>query len=847
MNPEHPHIPRYEIKRILGRGGMGVVYLAHDTRLGRDVALKMLAGGTAASPEILARFNGEAEAVAQLQHAGIAQIFDVGETDGSPYFTMEYLSGGTLADRIDHVPQSPHEAAKTVETLARAIHASHAHGILHRDLKPTNVLIGDAGALKITDFGLAKFMQRDQSATRTGEVMGTPSYMAPEQASGVVRKLGPACDVYALGAILYELVTGRPPFQSPDSLQTLLMVISEEPVPPRRLQSKLPRDLETICLKCLSKSPGKRYSSALELADDLERFRQGMPILARPVPWWDRMIRFSRRRPAAAALIAVVLIALTIIMGGGAWYNARLRAELNRSQELFDQGRDLAHWMVFNHSEELGRLQGSTRPQEQFVDKMIQYLDGMSQVAVDDEALLQEIAMAYRRVAEVQGDPNSSNLGRSEEALASYRRAIAIYDRMLANSPNSALLRRERALCQASMASIQAVLGQRKEASKHMDQVLADMRALHDAPTHDVPMRQALLLALQQRGSLAWEAGEWDKALEMHHEALTIAENIAQEEPHNPHAEKLVAMAHSHVGRTLEKAGNYAEAKKHYQQTLARIEHVVPEYPDDVRMLRDFSVALLQFGDILSREGNDAEARDSYNRAIKLRRKQATLDPHSATVQRDLAVALERLARYFEQQKEYDQMAEPITESLAITQRLADADPENRQHQRDLWIKRATLGRALMYLQKFEPAAAEMKKARQIAMELASEDDQDTVDLQGVAETTASLGDITFGAIGTASSLAEALELAEESAHFYQAGLHTYQKLEERHPLSPPQLSLRAAINKRLEITQAALQKLQESRQTATDPETDVPMARQNSATTGRASADNDNGTNRPD
>jgi tetratricopeptide (TPR) repeat protein/tRNA A-37 threonylcarbamoyl transferase component Bud32 len=303
---EGPVVAGYEILEELGRGGMGVVYLARQLKLHRPAALKMVLAGAHAGAHQLARFYTEAEAVARLQHPHIVQIYEIGESDGLPFLSLEYVSGGSLARKIGGKPQPPRDAAEVVEQLAEAMAAAHAAGIIHRDLKPANVLLTRDGQPKITDFGLAKRLEDDSSQTKSGTLMGTPSYMSPEQANGQVPLIGPLSDLYALGAILYELLTGRPPFVGPTMLETLTQVRNDEPVPPTRLQPKVPRDLETICLKCLQKEPRQRYEGAAALADDLHRYLGGEPIKARPVGRFERAWRWCRRNPRVAVLSACV-------------------------------------------------------------------------------------------------------------------------------------------------------------------------------------------------------------------------------------------------------------------------------------------------------------------------------------------------------------------------------------------------------------------------------------------------------------------------------------------------------------------------------------------------------------
>jgi predicted Ser/Thr protein kinase len=313
--PRLPAIPGYAVEAVLGHGGMGVVFRARHLGLNRLVALKMALAGLYAGPEERERFRREAEAVAALRHPNVVQVHDVGDTDGRPYFTMEYVEGGSLAQKLDGTPQPARHAAQLVATLAAAVQAAHATGIIHRDLKPGNVLLTADGTPKISDFGLARRLDTAGGLTRTGAPLGTPSYMAPEQAAGKSSMVAPAVDIYSLGAILYELLTGRPPFRAETAAATVQLVLGQDPVPPSRLNPLVPRDLETICLKCLHKEPEHRYASAAALADDLGRFQEGRPIQARPLGWAGRLWRWGRRKPAAAALVATALAFIGLAVG----------------------------------------------------------------------------------------------------------------------------------------------------------------------------------------------------------------------------------------------------------------------------------------------------------------------------------------------------------------------------------------------------------------------------------------------------------------------------------------------------------------------------------------------------
>lgn len=305
-----PAVVGYEMIEELGRGGMGVVYKALQVNLNRVVALKMLVAPGAVSLRTRDRFRREAEAVAALRHPGVVPVYEVGEEAGCPYLTMEFVPGGSLDRRLNGSPVPEEYAARLLVALARAVQHAHEHGVIHRDLKPANVLLDEAGAPKLADFGLAKRLVADDAGlTGSGDLIGTPSYMAPEQAGGAAA-VGPWTDVYGLGAILYELLTGRPAFRAANAVATLLLIRESPPMPPRRIRAGLPRDLETICLKCLAKDPLRRYATAADLAADLERFLAGKPVQARPPRTVDRVVKWARRHPAVATLMVALAVAI---------------------------------------------------------------------------------------------------------------------------------------------------------------------------------------------------------------------------------------------------------------------------------------------------------------------------------------------------------------------------------------------------------------------------------------------------------------------------------------------------------------------------------------------------------
>jgi serine/threonine protein kinase len=332
----------YELKRVLGRGGMGVVYKAKQLSLNRLVALKMIRAGLWAGEDEIRRFKNEAEAVANLDHPRIVTIYEVGDFQGHHYFSMRLVEGPSLDQRLDEYAADPRKAAHLVAEVARAVHHAHQRGILHRDLKPSNILLDAEAQPHVTDFGLAKRLEGDGALSISGSIVGTPHYMSPEQAAGSRQAITTATDVYGLGALLHAALTAQPPFQA-DSVVNILQQVQERSAdPPSKLNRRIDRDLETICLKCLEKEPKRRYDSAAALADDLERFLRGEPVLARRTSIPERVIKWAKRRPAIAALLGVVL--LTALGGmAGVFWQWRRTERANRSLDRANRSLDGAN------------------------------------------------------------------------------------------------------------------------------------------------------------------------------------------------------------------------------------------------------------------------------------------------------------------------------------------------------------------------------------------------------------------------------------------------------------------------------------------------------------------------
>jgi tetratricopeptide (TPR) repeat protein len=439
---ELPAVPGYEILAELGRGGMGVVYQARHLPLKRLVALKMILSGPHASATERARFRTEAEAVARLDHPNIVRIYEVGEHDGRSYLALEHVAGGSLQDRVAGAPQPEREAAQLVERLARAIAHAHQQGILHRDLKPSNVLLTADGIPKVTDFGLARLTDAGDGPTPTEALIGSPHYMSPEQAVGKPRAIGVPADVYSLGAILYYLLTGRPPFTGTSLLNTLQQVRAREPVPPDRLREKLTRDLETVCLKCLEKRPDQRYESASALADDLARFLEGQPIQARRASFWERLRRSARGRPAllAKGALALALLCLGVSLLWDFWLAGRLaRHGADEKHQAFVQQRDDAFFHGLLSADQGGLFTGpEVAANWRAAERAAREALALAGLGRDQEAVLKP-SLDGAREAQVRADcyalllilaeASGQQLLAGQPARQRYREALRILDR----------------------------------------------------------------------------------------------------------------------------------------------------------------------------------------------------------------------------------------------------------------------------------------------------------------------------------------------------------------------------------------------------------------------------------
>jgi serine/threonine-protein kinase len=621
---ERPRVGEYELLGVLGRGGMGVVFKARHLRLNRLAALKMILTGPRAAHVELARFQREAEAFASVQHPNVVQIYEIGEHEGLPYLALEFVEGGNLAQKLDGTPWPPRPAAELAQTLARAVQVIHSKGLIHRDLKPANVLLTPEGAPKVADFGLVKRLEAAPGQTDTGEVIGTPNYMAPEQARGDAKRVGPAADVYALGAILYELLTGRPPFKAATAVETVVQVLHQEVVPPRQLQPKIPRDLETICLNCLHKEPERRHATALALADDLGRFLAGESIRARPVGALERGWRWCRRKPLEAVLLLAVVVLLAGGSGGVLWQWRRAERQRAEAEESFRQAREAVdHYFLRISANPRLRQHDLEGLRKDLLQEAVRYYQALVQRRSDEPEIRAAQGVAYRRLAIITGETESM-----DAAIPLAEQARAIFERLARQYPNEPEHQKNLAAVYNQLGNYYQLTLRRGLDEEARLKGLEILEQLTQAYPHVAEYRAQLALNLHNMAHLYSARKRTTEAEAAYRRALALREQLVREEPDNPDHRSNLANSHHDLGDFYFYYGSRCEdAEPDYREARAMSQKLTQEHPANPTYRRDFATHTHDLGNLYRVLGRPAQALPLIQEALAIRQQLVAAHP----------------------------------------------------------------------------------------------------------------------------------------------------------------------------------------------------------------------------
>jgi serine/threonine protein kinase len=671
------HVPeareRYTLSRLHATGGIGRVWLARDDSLGRDVALKELRPERAAQPAVWGRFLREARITGQLEHPGIVPIYEVSRRpdEQAPFYTMRFVRGRTLAEaaagyhhkrgRGEAGPLELRELLTAFVGVCQAVAYAHSRGVLHRDLKPQNVVLGDYGEVIVLDWGLARILgQSDADAdtalppvaveggvdgTVQGQVLGTPAYMAPEQAEGRLDQLGPATDVYGLGAILYEVLTGRPPFTGADTTAVLRQVVHEQPDPPRSVVAATPVALEAVCLKALAKKSAARYSSAKELAGEVQQWLAGEPVAAYPEPWPTRLARWGRRhRPLVVGATALMMTAVVALAVGlvavdrerqrTAEEKERTAAALSAESKARQQARQALDEMSSQVIENwLARQQSKLEPaQQEFLNKALAFYQDFAAESGDREEVRRGVADAHRRIGAIR-----HKLGQHQAAEQAYRRAIDLYQQLVADIPAQPRHRRDLAGTGNNLGVLLRDTGRPKEAEVQYRHALALRQQLADDFPDEPRYREDLAVSNTTLGNVLIELGRLKEAETYLRACVTRYQQLVDASPKVPAYREGLALGQSNLGGLLTRLGRKEEAEAAHRAAVAVDKQLADEFPAETKYRRGLARSQTHLGNLLRDTGQPAEAETAFRDALAVRRQLAADFPTLPQHRQDLA------------------------------------------------------------------------------------------------------------------------------------------------------------------------------------------------------------------
>lgn len=704
--PADAVVAGFTILEEISRGGMGVVYRAQQQHPSRVVALKMILPHLLDSPGVRARFHAEAESVAKLDHPNVLPIYEAGENRGTPYLAMKFVAGGSVASQREKFVGAPRASAELVAAAARGVQHAHERGILHRDLKPANLLLEASSAdappvPMVTDFGLARILESEASGlTAPSAFLGTVGYLAPELAFGSNHAPTVQADIYSLGAILYELVTGRLPFGEETALETLRRADRDAPPSLRTLDPHIPQDLDAICLCCLQREPSSRYRAAGALAEDLDRFLAGSPVLARKDTWSYRASKFARRNKAGLAAAALILL---LLIGGIVATSRQARIAMKekaRAERRFNDVRKLANSVLFDYHDAIKALPGATKVRELLVKDALSYLDSLAGEANGDPALQRELGAAYERVGDVRGGTAGGSLGDVPGAVESYKKAVTIREALVTQNP-------------------------------------ADAEARH-----------ALAISHQKLGYRLVSAAEASSGVEHLRKARSLYLDLIREQPANHELKLDLAVTYDNLGRALADRRDFAGALEQYRAALAICEEPSAGNPRDQRYRRALWNTYRSIANLLYSQDDVAGAIEENSKALTLAEGLLGDDPLSAEHRRALILTYKDGADYHSQSDKRAAL-EYFRKALALEEELVAADPANAVTRKALGYSHKRIAEFMVGLKDHPLALLHFNKALELFEKVVSDAPGDIISRfravtcrAGVAGAEARLGKI---------------------------------------------------------------------------------------------------------
>jgi serine/threonine-protein kinase len=736
------YIGDYELRAVLGRGGMGVVYRAHQLSLNRPVALKMIRNAEFSDENQLRRFQNEAEAVAMLDHPGIVPIYEVGQFEDERYFSMKLIEGDSLANQLESFSKNPRAAARLMSEAASAVHHAHERGILHRDLKPANILVDGQGQPHVTDFGLAKKIEGDSGLTVSGTILGTPAYMAPEQATGRTGQITVATDVYGLGATLYALLTGKAPFKGDSVLETLEHVRRDPPQAPTRVNARVPRDLEVICLTCLGKDPKLRYGSAAALAGDLDRWLAGEPISARPVSTAMRAWMWCKRKPALAGLTAALVLALVVGVVGMSWqwreavYQrnqavdardlARREEQAARRAELDARAaRDAA--VASEKSAQAARAeaeqnamiagQQATLALNTIQDMIVQASEGLQGPGLFDvkKSLLD---LALKRVDLVANgyDKFTSKeatalravmelgkifrlLGQSEKSTQWFEKGLAIARERIVIKKGSDASRQNLALVHSELGTnsqeyrrdMKTALDHQREALRIYEEILETPKP-EGFPADPVVIRVAIAEAYQRLGAIQYRLGELVAARDNFRKAGNIRRELSDNDPSNSMLKQQLSYSTMALAETSFRLGDRDLADEYYRAVLDQRKKMAADRPKDPQSQKELGDIQYMLGEFKLRCEDYAAARAFLDQSLAVRESLTKTENRNALFKRDVGMSHYRLGNLDDRQKKTDRALAAYRTALTMREELERTSESNDRRRMELMLALAHTG-----------------------------------------------------------------------------------------------------------------------------------------------------------